>query len=139
MTLSFPTRRSSDLPARRHPAAHIRGAARNAVRLRPRPLQQHRTGRRPARISGAAGCVDRRQQQRAEPARRDRTPDERAAGARHPLIAGTEMNTRLNITAAAVLAAIRSEEHTSELKSLMRISYAVFCLKKKIKPSHHDK
>src|SRR3546814_3254340 len=28
----------------------------------------------------------------------------------------------------------RSEEHTSELQSLMRISYAVFCLKKK---SHH--
>src|SRR3546814_4253335 len=28
-------------------------------------------------------------------------------------------------------APIRSEEHTSELKSLMRISYAVFCLKKK--------
>src|SRR3546814_1331388 len=30
----------------------------------------------------------------------------------------------------------RSEEHTSELQSLMRISYAVFCLKKKIK--HKD-
>src|SRR3546814_8683357 len=30
---------------------------------------------------------------------------------------------------------IRSEEHTSELQSLMRISYAVFCLKKKNK--HH--
>src|SRR3546814_8626612 len=29
------------------------------------------------------------------------------------------------------LAEIRSEEHTSELQSLMRISYAVFCLKKK--------
>src|SRR3546814_2889416 len=29
----------------------------------------------------------------------------------------------------------RSEEHTSELQSLMRISYAVFCLKKK-KPNH---
>src|SRR3546814_3777439 len=28
--------------------------------------------------------------------------------------------------------AVRSEEHTSELQSLMRISYAVFCLKKKI-------
>src|SRR3546814_10675008 len=28
----------------------------------------------------------------------------------------------------------RSEEHTSELQSLMRISYAVFCLKKKHKP-----
>src|SRR3546814_3234141 len=32
----------------------------------------------------------------------------------------------------------RSEEHTSELQSLMRISYAVFCLKKKkINYSHH--
>src|SRR3546814_2296036 len=30
-----------------------------------------------------------------------------------------------------VRASIRSEEHTSELQSLMRISYAVFCLKKK--------
>src|SRR3546814_8884662 len=30
-----------------------------------------------------------------------------------------------------VLQVIRSEEHTSELQSLMRISYAVFCLKKK--------
>src|SRR3546814_10764347 len=29
----------------------------------------------------------------------------------------------------------RSEEHTSELQSLMRISYAVFCLKKKRKPT----
>src|SRR3546814_1860316 len=30
----------------------------------------------------------------------------------------------------------RSEEHTSELQSLMRISYAVFCLKKKNKLTH---
>src|SRR3546814_9705251 len=30
----------------------------------------------------------------------------------------------------------RSEEHTSELQSLMRISYAVFCLKKKKKQNH---
>src|SRR3546814_1779544 len=30
---------------------------------------------------------------------------------------------------------VRSEEHTSELQSLMRISYAVFCLKKK---KHHE-
>src|SRR3546814_6269316 len=36
--------------------------------------------------------------------------------------------------------AIRSEEHTSELQSLMRISYAVFCLKKKIhKQTKHRK
>src|SRR3546814_8205867 len=33
--------------------------------------------------------------------------------------------------ARIVVHAIRSEEHTSELQSLMRISYAVFCLKKK--------
>src|SRR3546814_5280690 len=36
----------------------------------------------------------------------------------------------------------RSEEHTSELQSLMRISYAVFCLKKKnnekIPPTYHE-
>src|SRR3546814_7261392 len=31
----------------------------------------------------------------------------------------------------------RSEEHTSELQSLMRISYAVFCLKKKNNTIHH--
>src|SRR3546814_10503170 len=34
---------------------------------------------------------------------------------------------------AAVVMASRSEEHTSELQSLMRISYAVLCLKKKKK------
>src|SRR3546814_1479728 len=33
--------------------------------------------------------------------------------------------------APTVLSMLRSEEHTSELQSLMRISYAVFCLKKK--------
>src|SRR3546814_1519541 len=46
---------------------------------------------------------------------RQTRPDERSPGAQgpqyHPLL-------------------LRSEEHTSELKSLMRISYAVFCLKK---------
>src|SRR3546814_5313407 len=33
----------------------------------------------------------------------------------------------------------RSEEHTSELQSLMRISYAVFCLKKKKQPKQKKK
>src|SRR3546814_10447912 len=33
--------------------------------------------------------------------------------------------------AVTMVACLRSEEHTSELQSLMRISYAVFCLKKK--------
>src|SRR3546814_3559731 len=34
--------------------------------------------------------------------------------------------------------AVRSEEHTSELQSLMRNSYAGFCVKKKIKKATHD-
>src|SRR3546814_5792666 len=34
---------------------------------------------------------------------------------------------------------VRSEEHTSELQSLMRISYAVFCLKKKKREKHNTK
>src|SRR3546814_3079344 len=37
---------------------------------------------------------------------------------------------------ASPIAACRSEEHTSELQSLMRISYAVFCLKKKKKKTN---
>src|SRR3546814_6502010 len=41
--------------------------------------------------------------------------------------------------AAGTLHAVRSEEHTSELQSLMRISYAVFCLKKKIKLTKQHK
>src|SRR3546814_1587287 len=46
-----------------------------------------------------------------------------------------QLMTKLRSEAACPLAAsfviIRSEEHTSELQSLMRISYAVFCLKTK--------
>src|SRR3546814_10285148 len=38
---------------------------------------------------------------------------------------------RSKAPAEDVRRALRSEEHTSELQSLMRISYAVFCLKKK--------
>src|SRR3546814_5159446 len=37
----------------------------------------------------------------------------------------------LVIEPVEIAANLRSEEHTSELQSLMRISYAVFCLKKK--------
>src|SRR3546814_9123903 len=40
---------------------------------------------------------------------------------------------------AAATASARSEEHTSELQSLMRISYAVFCLKKKNTTTTHKK
>src|SRR3546814_8427841 len=45
---------------------------------------------------------------------------------------------RLNCAFLMLTRQFRSEEHTSELQSLMRISYAVFCLKKKIKPTTTD-
>src|SRR3546814_6349865 len=47
---------------------------------------------------------------------------------------GVETNTAL----AHAFSNMRSEEHTSELQSLMRISYAVFCLKKKNKKQTHQ-
>src|SRR3546814_5442075 len=53
------------------------------------------------------------------------------AGRRHGLPA-FRVEERDEIVEAR-LRAMRSEEHTSELQSLMRISYAVFCLKKKKK------
>src|SRR3546814_1865469 len=73
--------------------------------------------------------------------RRRRFPDgirRRRAGGEH---LGGELRTRLRLPRLLHLPAgsarprhrlpARSEEHTSELQSLMRISYAVFCLKKK--------
>src|SRR3546814_5047402 len=42
------------------------------------------------------------------------------------------------VTGGTSTGAERSEEHTSELQSLMRISYAVFCLKKKKKTKTKD-
>src|SRR3546814_15305694 len=44
-----------------------------------------------------------------------------------------ELLTRREFTNEVAARVMRSEEHTSELQSLMRISYAVFCLKKKTK------
>src|SRR3546814_4143925 len=44
---------------------------------------------------------------------------------------GADALQSLRFATARLLVAVRSEEHTSELQSLMRISYAVFCLKKK--------
>src|SRR3546814_4790440 len=61
-----------------------------------------------------------------------------AAGDQGAADAGGTLGAQRQLFAAAVGEAVhilgdhvRSEEHTSELQSLMRISYAVFCLKKK--------
>src|SRR3546814_8766388 len=47
------------------------------------------------------------------------------------LIRELEEELGIRTHASCLAPATRSEEHTSELQSLMRISYAVFCLKKK--------
>src|SRR3546814_1604498 len=57
--------------------------------------------------------------------------------------ASSPMTTDADVQEKQIASSGRSEEHTSELQSLMRISYAVFCLKKKkIKkttPNHTNK
>src|SRR3546814_10555730 len=69
-------------------------------------------------------------------------PDGRAVARRTGMPAGRAgalfhlaTRDRILIAAATNSPACRSEEHTSELQSLMRISYAVFCLKKKTRPT----
>src|SRR3546814_7382105 len=52
-------------------------------------------------------------------------------------VAGSESETTLRRNRLAIDQVARSEEHTSELQSLMRNSYAVFCLKKKRKKKTH--
>src|SRR3546814_1754845 len=47
--------------------------------------------------------------------------------------------SRMHATMWTLWWVARSEEHTSELQSLMRISYAVFCLKKKKRKQHPEK
>src|SRR3546814_8630063 len=81
---------------------------------------------------GAAGARlrdrshDRYEPGAAEAAERGRRPGG-GAGPR----GGQRQGARIPGDERATAAAGRSEEHTSELQSLMRISYAVFCLKKK--------
>src|SRR3546814_1132714 len=53
-----------------------------------------------------------------------------ARDARTPILAGAFVEMTV-VPEEPLSEAVRSEEHTSELQSLMRISYAVFCLKKK--------
>src|SRR3546814_10437524 len=74
----------------------------------------------------------------------DRTAIETAAcnASDHEWILGTWSGWSSTCSTTALrtrtVACQRSEEHTSELQSLMRISYAVFCLKKKKKTTSYD-
>src|SRR3546814_4252570 len=76
---------------------------------------------------GASG-LDRLERDVEAPAAHAQLGDQRGGGFRQRL-AG--LGARLAERVGGLAPVARSEEHTSELQSLMRISYAVFCLKKK--------
>src|SRR3546814_5761984 len=71
----------------------------------------------------------------------EHAPIVNVAGGEFKLIGGrpTAALPLATIVGGEVLEGDRSEEHTSELQSLMRISYAVFCLKKKTKQNINNK
>src|SRR3546814_9712652 len=77
---------------------------------------------RPDRRNGAG-------HQRREPQRRHIVGQEGAAA--RPAAQHLADHPRIAVAIAVLSRQFRSEEHTSELQSLMRSSYAVFCLKKK--------
>src|SRR3546814_9874941 len=83
-------------------------------RIAPRVINMLGLADAPQTIVRQADAVAARQEQPARPVLADR-------------MAGVDMVGEVQIDGIAP----RSEEHTSELQSLMRISYAVFCLKKK--------
>src|SRR3546814_3310113 len=64
--------------------------------------------------------------------------DRRHRRARKPGRGGQAMSSLTVERMVVEVQGERSEEHTSELQSLMRISYAVFCLKKKKKNNIHN-
>src|SRR3546814_5966157 len=78
--------------------------------------------------SGAGATVDLRRDRALPGHRRTAAATVAGAGPRHPARPPARAARFLRRTSRR-----RSEEHTSELQSLMRISYAVFCLKKKKK------
>src|SRR3546814_3321385 len=67
--------------------------------------------------------------------------DGRFSGGTHGFVVGHIAPEAIDGGLIALLAEgdiVRSEEHTSELQSLMRISYAVFCLKKNKSSQHNN-
>src|SRR3546814_1445312 len=75
------------------------------------------------------------------PIRLSRISMARRSVVRPVILFGLSANTKVLLLPAIrpmFLFGFRSEEHTSELQSLMRISYAVFCLKKKKKYTTND-
>src|SRR3546814_4058786 len=107
-----------------------------AVRARQRVLRSQPRGQRG--IRRARGGVLEPRRRADEGAYRevvDRVVAAREHAQAHAAGALRELGDRVPVglcrAQRGLVAQLRSEEHTSELQSLMRISYAVFCLKKK--------
>src|SRR3546814_8414574 len=127
MTHSFPTRRSSELeqiafkevPGDREPGEDVRPIGRTAR------SQEWRQGKEPIGITRPGRATDGGAAFGA---------DEGGIGGRARRRASIEREPEAEFDEQEQFVADqrhRSDEHTSELQSLMRISYAVFCLQKK--------
>src|SRR3546814_5026421 len=99
-------------------------------------VRSQRAAHGPARQRGGRGAGHRQRHHRAESQRAADPPAQPPVGGqggagvgREPRAGGVQLFGFARPARAA--APHRSEEHTSELQSLMRISYAVFCLKNK--------
>src|SRR3546814_774831 len=123
-------------------------AHRAALAVLPDPAQVLRLrvrGQRrqfPARTEAVIAHVQRARRQRADEARmrpRRVELDVVAVAQRHHVqrLGAGEVEVETTLQFQPCARARRSEEHTSELQSLMRISYAVFCLKKKKTQKQH--
>src|SRR3546814_3979690 len=130
LTHSFPTRRSSDLhvPAERQGAAlaeAVRVLRRGGLLYVQEPLAE-----------GSYFELMRPIEDETELRARAYDALRAAAGAMLEEVAEIFYRAPLRVKTAEAFLDGRSEEHTSELQSLMRTSYAVFCLKKKKNKSH---
>src|SRR3546814_2132288 len=94
----------------------------------------------PDRPPGPAATAALRPGRRPAPGRRDRDAADRAVGRGYAPVRQPAAITQASHAAKTTRCATagRSEEHTSELQSLMRISYAVFCLKQQNKIYTHQ-
>src|SRR3546814_2923773 len=117
LTPSFPTRRSTDLQRVRNDDEQAQ-PARNLRPAEARVAQK-------AFVAPLADALDLRCLRAAA-----------LKEARHQSVSSSSRAIDRNSSGETRIAA-RSEEHTSELQSLMRISYAVFCLKKKKHETHN--
>src|SRR3546814_2678768 len=96
--------------------------------------------RLPARRDAQPGDGGAQESRGLKPRSRAERTLARGRARRHLTLARKPRNRPLSpIRTAPSSSGLRSEEHTTELQSLMRIPYAVFCLKKKNKPTKSDK